>query len=317
MTTKRIGVHALGEDSNAVVARIQELERLGIHAAWLPTGSGPQDSLTLFAAAAALTKTIVLGSSIVPTYPRHPIIVAQQTFVLNQIAPQRFVLGIGSSHRPRIEEMYGMAFRTPLAHTREYLHIVRTLLHEGAIDFDGRHFKAHTKFNMSAPEVPVMISALRQASFELAGAESDGAISWICPMVYLRDVALSAMKSGAQRADRQVPPLIVHAPVCVHDNRDEVREAVNEQLIYYLHLQFYLQMLIEAGYPEAAEGIWSDAMMDAVVLYGDEKRVKERIHWLFELGASEVILTPITAGPDRGASMNRTINLVAQVAKTI
>ena len=59
-----------------------------------------------------------------------------------------------------------------------------------------------------------MASALQRGSFELCGEEADGAISWICPGIYLRDVALPAMQLGAERAGRPVPPLIAHA-LCV------------------------------------------------------------------------------------------------------
>lgn len=315
---KRIGVHVLGADCNTLLARIQELESMGVHAAWLPTGSGPLDSVTLFAVAAARTSRIVLGTSIVPTYPRHPIVAVQQANVLNQVAPGRIVFGIGSSHKPRIEGMYGIPFHKPLSHTREYLHIVRSLLHEGKIDFEGQHFRVHAQFDIRAPDVPVMISALRRASFELAGAESDGAISWVCPASYLKDVALPAMKRGAQMAGRQVPPLVVHAPACVSEDLAEVRKAVNSQLAqYYLRLPFYVQMFVDAGYPEAAQGSWSDAMLDAVVLWGKEEKVAERLKGLFSMGASEIIVTPVMAGPNQDATLKRTSELVARVAGTL
>ena len=73
-----------------------------------------------------------------------------------------------------------------------------------------------------------MASALRQGSFELCGAEADGAISWVCPGSYLRDVALPAMQKGADQVGRAAPPLIAHVPLCVHDNPDEVRSAFRE-----------------------------------------------------------------------------------------
>src|SRR5262249_21252677 len=78
-----------------------------------------------------------------------------------------------------------------------------------------------------------------------------------------------------------VPSLIAHAPVCVHDNAAEMRTAVREQFQTYPRLPFYRQMLIAAGFPEAADGTWSDAMIDTVVLWGNEACVTERLHDLF------------------------------------
>jgi F420-dependent oxidoreductase-like protein len=293
---------------------IEQAEQLGLHAAWMTTGGARLDSMTLFAAAAVRTQRIKLGTSIVPTFPRHPLVMVQQAQVVAQLAPGRFRLGVGPSHRPTIEAM-GIQFTAPLGHLREYLRIVKPLLQQGRVDFDGTYYKAHE----TIPEpldLPVMASALQRGSFELCGEEADGAISWICPGEYLRDVALPAMRMGAERAGRPVPPLIAHAPVCVHDHADEVRAAVREQ-IQNPRLPFYRQMLIAAGFPEAENGTWSDAMIDAVVLWGDEARVAERLHTLLAYGATEILASPVLAGRDRAASLERTMHLLGRVAQSV
>jgi alkanesulfonate monooxygenase SsuD/methylene tetrahydromethanopterin reductase-like flavin-dependent oxidoreductase (luciferase family) len=160
-----------------------------------------------------------------------------------------------------------------------------------------------------------MASALQHRSFELCGVEADGAISWICPGTYLRDVALPAMRAGAAQASRPVPPLIAHAPVCVHESFAEVRAAVQQQ-ITNPRLPFYQRMLIAAGFPEAAEGTWSDRMIDAVVLWGDETRVAERLQEMFSFGATEILVSPIGAGQDQTESVHRTMRLLAEVSES-
>ena len=74
-------------------------------------------------------------------------------------------------------------------------------------------------------------------------------------------------------------------------------------------------MFAEAGFPEAGatEG-WSDAMIEAVVLSGSEERVRERIAGMFKLGASEIIVSIVTAGEDTAASRERTLSLLAEIA---
>jgi alkanesulfonate monooxygenase SsuD/methylene tetrahydromethanopterin reductase-like flavin-dependent oxidoreductase (luciferase family) len=208
---------------------------------------------------------------------------------------------------------FGVDFRAPLGHLSEYLHILKALLREGSVDFQGDYYKAHA--SIAAPiDVPVMASALGPKAFELCGAESDGAISWVCPATYLRDVALPSMKAGADRAGRPVPPLIAHAPVCVHDNVDEVRAAIREQ-VPNPRLPFYQHMFAAAGYPEASNGTWSDAMIDGTALVGNESQVADKVEGLLALGATEVLASPIPAGADRAASLERTLQLLAQVSK--
>ncbi len=316
MAQKRLGVQVIGAGSAAVLAGIEKAEELGIQAAWMTTGGAGPDALTLFAAAAVRTQRIMLGTSITPTFPRHPLAVAGQVQVIVHLAPGRFRLGVGTSGRAGTEEIFGVNFRVPLAHLREYLRVLKAFLQEGSVDFDGRHYHAHAR--ISAPiDLPVMASALGAQAFELCGAEADGAISWVCPGAYLGDVGIPAMKRGADRAGRPVPPLIAHAPVCVHDNADEARAAVRQQFGYFARSPFYQNMFTAAGFPETSQGTWSDAMIDAVALWGSESQVAEKLQGLFSMGAAEVLASPVPAGADRDRSLDRTLRLLGQVAQTI
>jgi F420-dependent oxidoreductase-like protein len=314
MTEKLIGVAVGGSKVEDVLSAIERAEELGIQAAWMTTGGARLDSITTFAAAAARTQQIRLGTSIVPILSRHPLVMAQQVQVVAQLAPGRFRLGVGPSHRPSMEAM-GVNFDAPLGHLREYLQVLKPLLQKGKVDFEGAYYKVHESIPVAA-DVPVMASALRRGSFQLCGAVADGAISWVCPGVYLRDVALPTMRAAAQEAGRPAPPLIAHAPVCVHENAQEVRAAAREQLANYPRLPFYQRMLVDAGFPEVSQGAWSDRMIEATVLSGDEGLVAERLQELFSFGATEILVSPISAGRNRTASIERTLRLLGQVAQS-
>jgi F420-dependent oxidoreductase-like protein len=316
MVEKRLGVVVSASDSAAVLTSIADLEQRGIPAAWLTSvGAGGADPLGVFVGAALRTQHIQLGTAITQTFPRHPIAVVQQVLVLAQLAPGRFRLGLGISGRAGMEQTYGVNFQAPLGHLREYLRIVKALLHTGSVDLAGRYYQAHTR--IAAPvDVAVMAAALGQKAYELCGAEADGAISWVCPGSYLRDVALPALQRGADRAGRPVPPLVAHAPVCVHDHAEEVQEAVRHQFGGFARAPFYQNMFRAAGFEEVSQGTWSDAMTDAVALWGDEARVAEGIAGLFALGATEVLVSPVPAGNDRAASLERTLRLLSQIAQS-
>ena len=110
-----------------------------------------------------------------------------------------------------------------------------------------------------------------------------------------------------------MPPLIAHVLVCIHDKAEEVYAAVKEQMGFYPAAPFYNQMFEEAGFPEAAElKAWSNRMIDAVAFWGDESQVRERLHHLFEIGVSEVIVSPILTGDDRATSLEKTLRVVAE-----
>ena len=313
---RMIGVALTGQTSRQALDQVQQLDYLGIPAAWSTTGGSGGDAMTFFAAALMRSRDVILGTSIAPTYPRHPLVAAQQVQALDNLDPGRFRLGVGPSHQAIIEGTYGIDFKAPLGHLREYLQILKTLFKEGRVDYEGRYYNVHSGIP-SPIDVPVMASALRQRAFELCGAEADGAISWVCPGVYLRDVALPAMVAGAEKAGRPTPPLIAHAPVCVHDNPEEVYAAAREQIGFYPRAPFYASMFADAGYPEASNGTWSDGMLDAVVLSGNEDQVEEKLMELFSFGATEILVSPIVAGSNREASRERTLNLLARVTEKI
>ena len=316
MNEKRIGVAVSAPDVAGVMENIARVEGAGIPAVWLTTGGAGLDALTIFAAAAERFKNVMFGTSIVPTFPRHPIVMAQQVQVLSQLAPGRIRLGIGPSHRPTTQAMYGTGFRAPLGHLKECIQILKPLLQTGSVDFDGKYYHAHAK--LAAPvDVPVMASALRSASFEACGADADGAISWVCPGAYLQTVALPAIQKGAEVASRPAPPLIAHAPVCVHENPDEIRVAVQQQLSNYPRMPFYQQMFAAAGFPEAAEETWSDAMITGTVLSGDESTVKMRLQGLLDMGATEILVSVVHAGEDREASINRTLGVLGELSQSL
>ena len=99
-------------------ALVRRAEELGVRAIWLTSGGYGPDSLTTLAVIGARTERILLGTSIAVTFSRHPLVMAQQAMAIDDVAPGRFRLGIGTSHRPTVENAYGLAFDRPLQQLR-------------------------------------------------------------------------------------------------------------------------------------------------------------------------------------------------------
>jgi F420-dependent oxidoreductase-like protein len=314
LTQVTIGAHIGEPSAKATADTIVRAEHLGVPAFWLTIG--PSDPLISFAAAAVQTSSIKLGTSIVPTFPRHPLALAMQAVALGQLAPGRFRLGVGPSHRPTMENTWGIAFERPLSHLREYVEVLRPALTTGQVDVDGPRFRVHTKI-ADPPQVPVMISALREASFRLAGEIADGAIAWVCPAEYLGRVAKPAIAAGAAKAGRAAPPLIAHCFLVADENRAVVNEVAQQRVSNYPRLPFYASMFAAAGYPEALEGTLSDRMIDAVVLHGSEQRIADGLQAFANAGATEIIASVLPAGGDRQASIDRAFRIIAEVGPSV
>jgi F420-dependent oxidoreductase-like protein len=314
-----IGLVANMPDPASTLQLIARADELGLSTAWLITGATAPDPLALFAAAAARTRQIRLGTGILPIWPRHPLAVAQSVLALNAVAPGRLRLGLGPGGAGN-ERIYGIPYAKPLGHLREYVAILRTLFATGQIDFDGKHYHAHARLGAaSAPaptlDVPLLTSALQHGSFRFGGEHADGVLTWICPLAYVRLVGLPALREGARAAGRAAPPLIAHVPVMIHDNVEEVRAAVRAQYGFYTRLPYYAAMFAAAGFPEASASGWSDQMIDATVVYGDEATVKRRLDEFYAAGVSEIMAQVAPAGADRAASLARTLAVLAAFAK--
>ena len=307
-----IGAAVHEKTAETMLSAIQYAEQADVPAVWLTTGAGP-DALTIFAAAASTTRRVRLGTAIVPTFPRHPVVVAQQAADIGSLAPGRFTLGVGPSHAPAMEGRYGIAYARPLEHVREFVNIVRRLLAGEQVDVTGKRFKVNAKLSYTA-DVPVIISALRAGSFELAGEIAEGAVTWLCPAPYLRDVALPALSKGAATAGRTRPKLIAHAFLALTADAGELSRGISESLTYYPQMRNYQEMFAAAGMPEAREGKWSPAMIDAVVLHGDSATCQRKVRrFMDDSGSDELILSVMATGTDRLASMRSTLEWIGQL----
>src|SRR6266705_6480757 len=141
---ERVGLAVFGSDALAVVSAIIAAEAAGIKQVWMTQGTPAPDTLSIYAAALVQTTDIRVGTAIVPTYPRHPLALAQQALALGDLAPGRLRLGIGPSHRPTIEGVYGITMAAPLKHLREYVAVLRAALWEGKVDYHGRFYTVTT-----------------------------------------------------------------------------------------------------------------------------------------------------------------------------
>ncbi len=292
------------------VALVRQAEGLGVRAAWLTSGGYGPDSLTALAAIGAQTERIQIGTSIAVTFSRHPLVMAQQSTAIDDVAPGRFRLGIGTSHRPTIENAYGLAFDRPLQQLREYAEVLQQAFHGGDIDHQGERFTVHARLARS-PVVPVYLSALRASSYRLAGEVADGAISWVTPSAFLRDAAGPALRDAAAARGRPRPRLVGHAFGLVTDDLDAAMRSGRERLTGYTRITFYQEMFAAAGHPEAREGVLADDLVRDLVLAGSEARVAEGVRRFFDAGCDELIVT-LLPGPD--ADITRTFRLLGTIA---
>jgi alkanesulfonate monooxygenase SsuD/methylene tetrahydromethanopterin reductase-like flavin-dependent oxidoreductase (luciferase family) len=254
------------------------------------------DVLTIFSAAAIKTSTVRLGTAIVPTYPRHPLVLAQQALAFHDIAPGRLRLGIGPSHRFIIEDMYGLQHKSPLTHLREYIEILRAALWEGTVDHHDSFYNVVATLPR-ASQIPILISTLGEKAFHLAGQIADGAISWVCPIPYLLSTGIPTLRKSASAAGRAAPPMVAHVSVALSEDRNSIMLAGHRLLDFYAKIPFYANMFSNAGFQLTSDQAIPDSLVDNLVISGNVTTVSARFNDLLAAGLDELMvsLVPTTS----------------------
>src|SRR5215470_2716899 len=130
-----VGAQVIGEAVRPqdIVDEVVQAEADGFGSAWSVHFSRAVDALDVLAVAGGRTSRIGLGVGVVPTYPRHPLALAQQAATVQAFCGGRLTLGVGVSHRPVIEDLHGLPYARPAAHMRDYLSVLMPLLRDGSV----------------------------------------------------------------------------------------------------------------------------------------------------------------------------------------
>jgi 5,10-methylenetetrahydromethanopterin reductase len=268
--------------------QLQQAADDGFASAWMSNIFGV-DALTALAVAGSQVPGIELGTAVVPTYPRHPAVLAQQALTVALAVGGRLALGIGLSHRIVIEDMYGYSFERPARHMSEYLSILLPLLEGEKAAFDGDTMRAN--ISLSVPRqgrVPVLLAALAPAMLRLAGERADGTVLWMTGPATVRDYVAPAITHAADTAGRPAPRVVCILPVCVTDDPGQARTRAAKAFAIYGQLPSYRAMLDREGAAGPAD----------VAITGAEDAVSAQIMTLAEVGATDFVAMEFARGEE-------------------
>ncbi len=271
--------------SEAAVAR-------GIQSIWTPQIFG-LDAITALAIVGSAVPDVRLGTAVVPTYPRHPMMLAAQARTTNQIVDGRFTLGIGLSHQIVIEHMLGMSFDKPVRHLREYLDVLLPLVRGEAADATGETLSFHGALEVETDPVPVLVAALGTQMLTMAGRRTEGTVTWMTGPTTIRDHIVPTISTAATEAGRPAPRIVAALPTCVTDDAAAARATAGQMFEMYGFLPSYRAMLDREGVAGPAD----------VALVGSEAEVRAGIEAVLEAGATEFVVVPYS-------NRERTLDLV-------
>lgn len=293
------------EDEGRTLTQITELAatavRSGYSSVWLSERGG-WDPLTVLAAVGAAVPDVGLGTSIVRSYPRHPLTLAAQALSAQAVTGNRLLLGVGPGPGPAVETQYGYSYEAPVRHLREYLSALRPLLRGEPVAYRGEQLTAAGQVAVAgAAAPPVFLSALGPAMLRLTGELADGTLTtWAGPRS-IGEHIVPALTDAAKAAGRAVPVVIAGCCVSVTADPDGIRRWVDERYGAAAGLPSYRRQLDRERARTPAD----------TVIAGDEETIARELRRLVDAGAGEVQVIPV--GPD--ADQIRTVEVAAALAR--
>jgi len=277
------------EAVSAMVATAAEMQAQGVSALWLPQSSGI-DALTMLSVIAQHVPGLKVGSSVIPVYPRHPVMLAAQALTASVATGGNLTVGIGLSHKFSIEGTYGMSYEKPARYMEEYLRILMPLLEGNSVEFAGEVLSARATLDIhDAPRPDVLVAAMQPRMLRLAGEMTDGTVTWCTGPKVLGNQIHPLITAAATEAGRPAPRIVVALPTIVTNDEAWGRAQADEQLAGYGQIPVYRAVLDQEG---------ADGPAD-ISLVGDEDEIARQLDHLEEAGATEYIAILCGSDEDR------------------
>jgi len=251
---------------------VGELERLGFGAVWFSEGLG-REAFTQASLLLSATSRIVIATGIANIYARDPFSMAAGQKTLSESYPSRFLLGLGVSHIPLVEQLRGHRYEKPVAKMRAYLD-----------SMDAARYQSVTPASTTR-----VLAALGPKMLKLAAERADGAHPYnVTPEHTAKARELLGPK----------PLLCPEQAVVLETNPTKARETARSFLALYLTLPNYTNNFLREGFEEAdCKNGGSDRLIDAIVAWGDLDKVCKRIRDHQAAGANHVCIQALSADP--------------------
>jgi F420-dependent oxidoreductase-like protein len=303
----------IGLNGSSLIATGAPLGQLRDHAAqaeadgfssyWLAQ-LGVPDALTAIATMGEDTRNIELGTAVIPTWLRHPLMLAAQaSTVIEAIGPGRLILGIGLAHKTSIEGTLKIPFATPAKHMEEYLSVLLPVLTDRAVSFKGDIWSAEVPGVGGPPVQPptVMLAAMGPRMLRLAGSRCAGSILWLSGPKAIAEQIKPALEAAATEAGRPAPRIVASVPVCVTKDADSVKGFVEVALAGYNDLPSYRGVMDTEGAGGPAD----------VSLIGTEEEVLAGMRAFADAGATDFAPVELTLNPDDAEATRELLKGVA------
>ena len=278
------GVHEL-------IGQAKWAAEAGVGSVWFSQQPLSFDAIAVAGLAGREVPGLPVGTSVVPVYPRHPLVLASAARTAHAATGGRFTLGLGLGAQSFHQPTYGVEYPPPIRHLREQLTVLRQVFAGETVDFDGETLDVHTADAAEAADVPIIVAAMGPQALRVTGELADGILPFLAGPRTLAENIVPALTQAAERAGRPAPRVIAAVPVVVTSDVAAVRQTAAAELGFYSTIPSYQKVLATEGVDHAAQ----------LALIGDEEAVAAGVRQYYEAGATEVLFaqTGLNGSADR------------------
>ncbi|BCM64803.1 putative monooxygenase [Streptomyces sp. EAS-AB2608] len=290
---------------DTLVQLAREAHEAGLRSAWFGQ-TFSYDSPSLAAIVGREVPGLHVGTSAVPVFGRHPLLLAGQAQTAQAATGGRYHLGLALGTKQLTEAGFGIPYERPIRLLREFLTALRQLVETGSADFHGELLTATTPLPATVPgaepPVPVLVAAMGPQALRVAGALADGILPYLAGPRALAEHIVPAVTAAAEAAGRPAPRIVAFVPGVVTADPEAVRESATEALAFYERFPSYQRVIELSGGTRAAD----------LAVIGDEEAVAAEVRRYREAGATEVVFTTTDLGGE--ADRRRTWKLLGELA---
>lgn len=305
--TVGVALNAADADNqiDATVRLAREAAAAGLRSAWFGQTFGA-DSPQLAAIVGREVPGLHVGTSAIPVFGRHPLLISSQAQTAQAATHGRYHLGLALGTKRLTETGFGIPFERPIARLREFLTALRQLTETGTADFHGELLTARPPMSarVSGAEagVPLLVAAMGPQALRASGELADGILPYLAGPRALEEHIVPAVTAAARAAGRPAPRIVALVYGVVTDDVDRVREKAAQQLAFYEQFPSYARVIGLSGGLRAVD----------VAVIGDEERVAAEVRRYRDAGATEVVFSGTEIAGD--ADRRRTWELLGDLA---
>lgn len=307
-----------GVPASALIHQAQLADRKKYRAIWVPEITYG-DAMVMDTVIAANTKRIKVGTGVVGIFSRSPVVMAMQTYSINEFFGGRMMLGLGTQAPGYVNNWHGVPYERTIARMREYIHILRRIFAGERVLFEGKTLRVRNFQLMKPPlaEPPrIYIAAIAPQMIQLTGEIADGLFGYFYSTQYIRETVIPNLQVGAKRARRSLDDFDIGCgyPTVVSEAEDAV-ELMKPHVMMYITgaatTRGYVDMAERAGFTRdveviadairrsdmsAAVGAVKPEMCRTFTICGTPDQVQELIQERYKAGLTSVMLNTIPPG---------------------